>query len=129
MATANGNTTLDASKITEVKVTIEAEKESAQIVYLQTSKVLAIAFSLQSAEENESVFNRDALHDGSVLFLKSVCQRAIQQWDALVTKCTKLQKYALMTRAQTESALKINPKYKHMWDVCSKATAIKNQLK
>lgn len=117
------------STLTEVKVTVEEGKETAQILYINTDKILALAFSLQEAYENESQFKRDALHDASIMFLKAQCQRAIGQWDNFVSKMTKVQKYSSMTRIQVESALKIHPKYKSMFDLAVKAAQIKNGLK
>lgn len=115
--------------LTEVKVTVEEGKEIAQILYVNTSKVLDLAFSLQEAYENQSQFKRDALHDASIMFLKAQCQRAIGQWDNLVSKMTKVQKYSNMTRTQVESALKIHPKFKSYYDLATKAAQIKNGLK
>lgn len=118
----------DAPTLTQVTVSIEEGKEVAQIIYLPTSKILSVAYSLQEGYENESVFTRDALHDASVMFLKASCQRVISHWDSFVNKATKMQKYSTMSRPQIEDALKIHPKYKGEWDMVVKATAIKKQL-
>lgn len=118
----------DAPVLTEVKTMIEADKEQVQIIYTPTAQLLQVAFSLQDQYENPSVFNRDALHDASVMFLKASCQRVISHWDAFVNKATKMQKYSTMSRPQIEDALKIHPKYKSEWDMVVKATAIKKQL-
>ena len=137
MANNAGNTEVKAvlvetpanPKLTEVKVTLEPDKEFAQILYNSTADVLKIAFSLTENYENESVFKRDALHDGSVLFLKATCARCISQWDSLITKMSKLQKYSAMGRPAVDMALQIHPRYKDMWELCRKATLIKAQLK
>lgn len=121
--------TKDEPKLIEVKVSIEESKEVAAILYTQTDKIIALAFTLQDSYENASQYRRDALHDASVMFLKAQCQRMIGQWDNLVSKMTKLQKYSAMPRPQIEAALKIHPKYKPFWEVCVKATGIKNTLK
>src|SRR4051812_18732426 len=88
----------EASKLEEIKVTVESGKESAAILYVSTTKAIELAFTLQDSYDNPSQYQRDALQDASVMFLKAQCQRAIAQWDNLVTKMTKLQKYQSMTR-------------------------------
>ena len=116
------------ANLTEVKVTIEENKEVAAILYLTTDKVLELAFSLQDSYENQSQFKRDALQDASVMFLKASCQKAIGQWDNLVTKMTKLQKYQSMTRTQVEDALKIHPKCSPFYKTMLKAVDVKKTI-
>jgi len=115
--------------LTETKVTIEEGKEVAAILYTTTSKAIELAFSLQDSYDNQSQFQRDALQDASVMFLKASCQRAIGQWDNLVTKMTKLQKYQAMTRVQVEDALKIHPKCAPFYKTMLKAVEIKKTVK
>lgn len=120
---------VEASKLEEVKVTIETGKEIAAILYSSTDKVINLAFELQDSYENQSQFRRDALHDASVMFLKAQCQRSIAQWDNLVSKMTKVQKYQAMTRQQIEEQLKIHPKFAPFYKVAQRAAQIKNTLK
>lgn len=119
----------EASKLTEVKVTIEESKESAAILYKTTEQAISLAFGLQDSYDNASQFQRDALQDASVMFLKAQCQRAIGQWDNLVTKMTKLQKYQSMTRTQVEDALKIHPKCAPFYKTALKAVDIRKNLR
>lgn len=118
----------DVPKLTPVTVSIEADKEQVQIIYTPTAKLLAIAFSLQDDYEHDSQFNRDAIHDASIMFLKAQCARVIQRWKSLVNKAMDMQKYSTMTKPQVEAALQIHPKYKNDWQRCAKAVAIKKQL-
>lgn len=116
-------------KLTEVKVSIETGKENAAILYEATTKVIAQAFDLQDSYENPSQFQKDALHDASIMFLKAQCQRSIATWDNLVSKMTKVQKYQAMTRQQIEDQLKIHPKFQTYHKTAIKALAVKNSLK
>lgn len=120
---------LNAPKLEEVKVTIETGKESAAILYVSTEKIISQAFELQDAYENPSQYQRDALHDAAVMFLKAQCQRSIATWDNLVSKMTKVQKYSAMTRQQIEDALKVHPKFAVYFKTAQKAVAVKNSLR
>lgn len=115
-------------KTTETKVTV-AENESAAILYKSTEKIITLAFELQDSYENASAFQKDALHDASVMFLKAQCQRTIAQWDNLVSKMTKVQKYQAMTRQQIENELKTHPKFAPYYKTSVRANAIKASLK
>lgn len=119
----------DNTNIEIVNVTIEKDKESAVILFLATSKVIEQAFKLQDDYENPSQFQRDALHDASIMFLKYRCQQAIQQWDNLVTKFSKTTKYKNMGRADVEERLRIHPKTVAYYKRMQQAVSIKSQLK
>jgi hypothetical protein len=115
--------------IDKVTVTIIPDQEIAAILTIQTDKIIKQAFSLQEDYDNESQFRRDALHDASILFLKASCQRAINTWDNLVTKHSKLTRYRNVGREQVEASLRDNPKTRPYFQTAQKATAIKNALK
>jgi hypothetical protein len=117
------------SKLVQTTVTIEDGKETAVILMNQAVKNIELAYTLQTQYDNPSMYQKDAIQDGTLLFLKTQCQRAIGQWDNAVTKASKMQKYQSMGRPQVESALKIHPLFKPLWDVCQKAVAIKLTLK
>lgn len=119
----------EVSKMEEVKVTIVKDSETAAILTISTTQAIKLAFSLQDSYDNESQFQRDALAEASVLFLKAQCQRAIGTWDNLVTKFSKTQRYRNMGREKIEQSLKDNPKTKPYWLNCQKAVAIKAQVR
>ena|ERR1700742_14532 len=118
----------DKTNIEIVPVTIETGKEQAAILHLATTQVIEKAFKLQEDYENPSQFQRDALHDASIMFLKYRCQQAIQQWDNLVTKFSKTTKYRNLGRVEVEARLKIHPKTVSFFRRMQEATAIKNSL-
>jgi len=115
-------------KLTQVPVTI-TENEIATILYKTTESVLNLAFDLQDDYDNPSLFQKDALQDAAVMFLKAQCQRAIGKWDSIVNQATKLQKYSTMNRSQVEDALKIHPKCVTFYKAMQKAVEIKKTLK
>jgi hypothetical protein len=125
----NGNISSVAEKLAQTTVTVIENKETAVVVSNQAVKNIELAFTLQTQYDNASMYQKDVLHDGTLLFLKAQCQRAIGQWDNAVTKASKMQKYQSMGRPQVEAALKIHPLFKPLWDVCQKAVAIKLTLK
>lgn len=114
-------------KTKEVKVTV-GENEFAAILHNATEKLMITAFELQDSYENQSSFTKDALHDAAVMFLKAQCQRSISQWDNLVSKMTKVQKYSAMTRKQIEDDLKTHPKFAPYYKIAIRAAGIKNSL-
>lgn len=125
----NGNVSSVAPKLIQTTVTVVEGTETAAILFTNTEKVIALAFSLQDSYENASIFQKDALHDASVMFLKAQCQRCIATWDNAVTKASKMQKYQSMTRKQVEDALSIHPKVQVLYKTMLKAVAIKKDLK
>jgi len=115
-------------KMEEVKVTIVVEKEIAAILTVDCDKAITAAFGLQELYDNPSQYRRDALQAASDMFLRAQCARAIAQWDNLVTRFSKTQKYKNIGRVEVESKLKDNPKTRPIWNVAEKATAIKARL-
>lgn len=115
-------------ELVQTTVTVIKDKEIAAILYASTEKNITLAFSLQDAYENPSVYQKDALHDASIMFLKYSCQQTIQRWDSAVTKATKMQKYSAMGRPEIEKALSIHPKLKPLFDAMNKAVSIKRSL-
>lgn len=95
----------------------------------QTEKILTLSFDLQDSYENQTAYAKDALHDAAVMFLKAQCQRSIAQWDNLVSKMTKVQKYSAMNRQQIEDALKQHPKFSPFYKTAERASVIKASLK
>lgn len=114
-------------KLEKVTVTI-ADGEIAAILTSATEKVIKTAFELQDDYDNPSQYQRDALHDAAVMFLKAQCLRYIGQWDALVTKMSKVTKYRNVGRQKLEDTLKVHPKCKDFWNRAQKATLIKANL-
>lgn len=116
-------------KLTEVKVTIIDGKELATISHLATAKMYEQVFSLQDDYDNVSQYIKDSSLDAAKLFVARECQRAISQWDNLVTKISKTTRYINTGRNEVEKALQSNPKTKGFYAVAVKATMIKNALK
>lgn len=115
-------------KLVEVKVTVIEEKEVAAILTVDTDKAITLAFGLQELYDNPSQYRRDALQEASVMFLKATCARTIAQWDNLVTRFSKTQKYKNVGRVEVEAKLKSNPKTRPIWNVAEKAINIKKSL-
>lgn len=118
----------EKEKTEQVPVTIVVDKESAAILRIETVKVISLAFSLQEQYDNASQYQKDALQDAAVMFLKSQCQRTIATWDNLVTRFGKTKKYENVGRLEIEKSLKDNPKTRPFWNAAEKAIAIKKMF-
>jgi len=118
----------DKETLVEVKVSIIKEKEVAAILYLETDKLMDLAFTLQDAYESKPEHRKDALQAAAVMFLKTECARSIAKWDNLVTAASKTPRYADTPRPKIEESLKDNLKAKPFWTIAQKAIAIKKQL-
>lgn len=118
----------DTTKLEKVTVTL-TENESAAIISTDAVKVIATAFELQDDYDNASMFQRDALAAGAVLFLKAEIARAISQWDNLVTKMSKTTRFRnRYTREQLDKFLRTNPKCKELWKRAELAAKLKASL-
>lgn len=118
----------DKETLAEVKVSVIKEKEIAAVLYLETDKLMDLAFTLQDAYESKPEHRKDALQAAAVMFLKAECSRAIAKWDNLVTAASKTPRYASANREEIAKSLKDNLKAKPFWTIAQKAIEIKKQL-
>lgn len=117
-----------AEKLEKVTVTV-AEGEVAAIISADAVKLITAAYGLQDDYDNESMFQRDALAHGALLFLKAEVQRAIGQWDNLVTKMSKTTRYRnRYTREQLDKFLRTHPKCKDIYKRAAMAATLKAQF-
>lgn len=115
-------------KLIETKVTVIEGKEHAAILTDSTVKMLALAFTLQSVEESDSLYQKFSLETAASMFLKQECRATVSRWDNLVTKFSKTSKYRDKGRVEIEKSLRDNPKTRPYASMADKANAILKSL-
>lgn len=121
---------LSEPKLEEIKVTVEAGRELAAILLVETDAVLKTAWEItRDYDGTESQFRKDAMQSGAVMFTKYLVQQHIQHWESLVNKASKMQRYADKGRPALEALLAQHPKYKAQHALYVKALVLKAALR
>lgn len=107
-----------ATKLQETKVTHD-EQHAAIVLHNDTLSVIGKMFTAQSDFENESKFQRVAMHTAVLAWAKQECRRVINAWENEITKFNKL--HPTMTREQVQDELLASKKQRETYsyvEVC-----------